>query len=151
MEALKMNNYCTVSPHQYFRRQRLRKPRGAKFPEGEFPWSISTFPLSFPCFQIKCKSASEVAQNLNIWSNSHTGVFSTFPRSDSSMCSFSNSDMLYFANIFKDCPTKIYQQKCILGLSNNYVIVERGRVSSNNCIFTWGRSGGWGGLVAKWS
>ena len=54
-------------------------------------------------------------------------------------------DMLYFANIFKDCPTKIYQQKCILGLSNNYVIVERGRVSSNNCIFTWGRSGGRGG------
>ena len=119
MEVLKMNTFCTIPlfNSNISMVKAWENQGGAKFPEGKFPWSLSTSPLSFPCFQIKCKSASEVAQNLNIWSNSHTWVFSTFPRSDSSMCFLSNSDMLCFANIFKDCPTKIYleifQQKYI--------------------------------------
>ena len=49
----------------------LRKPSSAKFSERKPPppslWDLALF--LFPGFQIKCKSASEVAPNLNIWSS----------------------------------------------------------------------------------
>ena len=74
----------------------LRKPSSAKFSERNpllppSPWDLALFqaPLFlFPGFQIKCKSASEVAPNLNIWSCSQSPHSSKRVRSKSFFFSF---------------------------------------------------------------